>query len=64
MKKEKTREDFKTLKEYQDYVDAQAKPALRAQQSCACGERMAEQLIAKIELELQYYELEHDRQYI
>ena len=48
LQKEKTREDFKTLKEWQDYID----------------DRMAEQLIAKIELELQYYELEHDRQYI
>jgi hypothetical protein len=48
MKKEKSREDFKTLKEYQDYVD----------------DRMAEKLIAKIELERQYYELEHERQYI
>jgi hypothetical protein len=48
LQKEKTREDFKSLKEYQDYID----------------DRIAEEMIAKIELERQYYELEHDRTYI
>ena len=48
VEKEKTREDFKSLKEYEDYIDDQ----------------MAEKFIAKIELEQQYYELEHDRAWL